>query len=138
MPLTMAVGMNTASNTSTSPITGPCSSVMAFSAACRGLSLPSDSNRAQSSTTTIASSTTIVMASTRPKRVRVLSVKPIHFITASVAISDTGIVSIGMMTARQFCRNSIITIITSMVVSRNVISSSSIDAVTNSVVLSII
>ena len=130
MPLTMAVGTNTASSTSTSPITGPCSSCMALRAACRGDSLPPSSRREQSSTTTMASSTTMAMASTRPKSDRVLSENPIHFITARVAMSDTGMVSMGMITARQFWRNIIITSITSRVVSRKVISSSSIEAVT--------
>ncbi len=84
----------------------------------------------QSSTTTIASSTTMAMASTSPKSVRVLTVNPISFITAKVAIRDTGIVIIGMITARQFCRNMRITSITMSDVSRNVTSSSSIDLCT--------
>ncbi len=82
----------------------------------------------------MASSTTIAIASTRPNRVSVLSVNPITFITAKVAMSDTGMVIIGIITARQFWRKSSITIITMRVVSRNVTSTSSIDAVTNCVV----
>ncbi len=85
----------------------------------------------------MASSTTMAMASTRPKRVRVFSVNPITFITAKVAMSDTGTVSIGIITARQFWRNSSITSITMRVVSANVTSTSSIEASTKSVVLSI-
>ncbi len=85
----------------------------------------------------MASSTTMAMASTSPKRVRVFSVNPITFITAKVAMSDTGTVSIGIITARQFWRNSNITSITMRVVSANVTSTSSIEASTKSVVLSI-
>ena len=135
MPLTSAVGMNTERSTSTSPTTGPCSSFMAFSAAWRGFSFPSSRRREQSSTTTMASSTTMATASTRPKRVSVLMENPSSFITAKVEMSDTGMESIGMMTARQLCRNSRITIMTISVVSSSVTSRSSMDSVTKSVEL---
>ncbi len=68
----------------------------------------------------MASSTTIAIASTRPKSVSVFSVKPIIFITAKVPISETGIVSIGITTALQFCRKIRITTITISDVSTNV------------------
>ncbi len=129
-----AVGMNTDNKTRTSPTIGPWSSTIAFSAACRGVIFPSSTILAQSSTTTMASSTTIAMASTSPNRVRVLRVNPSSFITANVAISDTGIVIIGMITALQLCRNRRITNITISVVSANVTSTSSIDAETKLVV----
>ena len=133
MPLTKAVGTNTDISTNTSPMTGPVSSCMACRAACSRVSLPWASNLMQSSTTTMASSTTMAMASTRPNSVRVLMLKPISFITANVAISDTGMVIIGMMTARQFCRKIMMTSITISVVSRNVTSTSSMDLCTKSV-----
>ncbi len=136
MPEINAVGINTAMSTNATPITGPCNSYMAFSAAWRGVCLPWSRMRAQFSTTIIASSTTIAMASTKPNSVSVLMVNPSNFITANVAMSDTGIVIIGMITARQFCRNSNITIITMIVVSSSVRSTSAIEASTNSVVLS--
>ena len=132
MPLTKAVGINTDRSTSTSPITGHVSSSMAFSAAWRRESFPASTRREQSSTTTMASSTTMAIASTRPKSVRVLMVKPIIFITANVAMRLTGMVIMGMTTARQFCRNSRITIMTMRVVSTKVTSTSSIEAVTKS------
>ena len=134
MPDMKAVGMNTDRRTSTSPTTGPCSSFMAFSAASFGDSFPLSMMREQSSTTTMASSTTIAIARTSPKRVRVLIVNPISFITAKVATSDTGMVIIGIMTARQFCRKSMMTSITISVVSRKVTRTSSMDALTKSVV----
>ena len=58
------------------------------------------------------------------------------FITAKVAMSDTGMVSMGMMTARQLWRKSRMTIITMTVVSRRVTRRSSMDSVTKSVELS--
>ena len=136
IPLMNAVGMKTDNSTRTSPTTGPCNSTMAFSALWRGVSFPFWTSRAQSSTTTIASSTTIAMASTRPKSVSVLRENPSSFMTANVAISDTGIAIIGMITARQLWRNISITNITMRVVSTNVTKTSSIDAVTNDVVSS--
>ena len=57
-------------------------------------------------------------------------VNPITFITANVAMSDTGIVSMGMMTALQFCRKRRITMSTMSEVSMKVVSTSSMDAVT--------
>ena len=102
MPLTKAVGTNTDSSTSTSPTTGPVSSLMAFVAAALREMSPRSTSRLQSSTTTIASSTTMAMASTMPKSDSVLSENPMTFITAKVAMSDTGMVSMGMTTARQF------------------------------------
>ncbi len=76
----------------------------------------------------------MAIASTSPNSVRVLIVKPISFITAKVAISDTGIVIIGMITALQLWRKTSMISITIRVVSTNVTSTSSIDAVTKSVV----
>lgn len=76
----------------------------------------------------------MAIARTRPKRVRVLREKPSSFITANVAISDTGIAIIGMMTARQLWRKMRMTSMTMRVVSTNVTSTSSIEAVTKSVV----
>ena len=75
----------------------------------------------------------MAMASTRPNRVSVFSEKPISFITANVAINDTGIVSIGMMTARQFWRKNMMTTITINVVRRNVVRRSDNDSRTKSV-----
>ena len=70
----------------------------------------------------------MAMASTSPKSVSVLSENPISFITAKVAMSDTGMVSIGMITARQFWRKMRITIMTMSVVSTKVTITSSIDS----------
>ena len=65
------------------------------------------------STTTMASSTTVPMTSTKAKRVMRLSVKPTIYIKAKVPTSDTMMLTDGMMVARQFCRNNSTTRMTS-------------------------
>ena len=57
------------------------------------------------STTTIASSTTMPIASTRPNSVSVLIEKPNALMTANVPTSETGMVSVGISVVRQSCRN---------------------------------
>ena len=52
------------------------------------------------------------MASTRPKSERLLSEKPKAARTAKVPISETGMAMIGMIEARQVCRNSSTTMTT--------------------------
>ena len=73
--------------------------------------------RSTFSTTTIASSTTMPIASTRPNSERLLSEKPSAAMTAKVPISETGIATIGMIAVRQDCRNTIMTITTSRIAS---------------------
>ena len=60
--------------------------------------------RSTFSTTTIASSTTMPMASTRPKSERLFSEKPKRAMKMNVPISETGTATIGMIVARQFWR----------------------------------
>ena len=85
---------------------------MDLRAASRGLR-PSRRYRSVFSTTTMASSTTMPTASTRPNRLRLLIENPRAAITMKVPINETGIAAIGMIAARQLCRNTIITRITS-------------------------
>ena len=134
MPPIMVVGMNTASITRTTPMMGLVISSMAFSVASRGGNPSSSIIRVAFSTTTMASSTTMAMASIRPKSVRVFIENPNSCITANVPINDTGIVRHGMSVALQFCKKRNITSTTSMVVSRKVYSTSSIELRTTSVV----
>ena len=61
------------------------------------------------STTTMASSTTMPMASTRAKRVRRLTVKPSAAIAAKAPMIVTGTVVAGTSMARQSCRNTMMT-----------------------------
>ena len=65
--------------------------------------------RSTFSTTTMASSTTMPMASTIPNNVSVFSEKPSAAMTAQVPTSDTGMATMGMTAVRQLCRNTTIT-----------------------------
>ena len=134
IPPIIVVGTNTAIITSTTPIIGPVISCMAFSVASRGESFPSSRIRVTFSTTTIASSTTMAIARTRPNSVNVFIEKPKRSITANVPISDTGIVRQGMRVALQFCKKRNMTNITNAVVSSRVNNTSSIELRTTSVV----
>ena len=69
--------------------------------------------RSTFSTTTIASSTTMPTASTRPNSVRLLMEKPSVAITKKVPINETGIATTGMMVARHVCRKTSTTMTTS-------------------------
>ncbi len=60
--------------------------------------------RSTFSTTTIASSTTIPIASTRPNSVIRLTEKPSASMPANVAISETRIAIVQMMVVRKLCR----------------------------------
>ena len=86
--------------------------------------------RSTFSSTTIASSTTMPIASTMPNSVSMLIEKPNSSIAANVPISDTGTASIGMMVARQFCRNSSTTKNTSNIASSSVLTTSLIETFT--------
>jgi hypothetical protein len=127
-----AVGMNTAASTAVMTRIGPVTSFIAASAAARGFR-PRARCRSTFSTTTIASSTTMPIDSTRPNRLSVLSVKPAACITASVPTSDTGTAAIGISDARQLCRNSSTTSTTRTIASASVWMTLRIEALTNSV-----
>ena len=74
--------------------------------------------RSTFSTTTIASSTTIPIASTKPKSERLLIENPNSIIKKNVPTSETGIAKIGMIAARQFWRKTIMTKTTSKTASK--------------------
>src|ERR1700730_5972935 len=79
---------------------GPVTSRIAATAAAIG-DTPCASCRSTFSTTTMASSTTSPIASTMPSMLTVLREKPRASITASVAISETGMAMAGMTVLRQ-------------------------------------
>ena len=89
--------------------------------------------RSTFSTTTIASSTTMPIASTRPNSDRLFRLKPRADMTAKVPISETGIATIGMIAARHVCRNRMTTMTTSATASKMVLMTSSTDCWMNSV-----
>ena len=128
-----AVGTNTAHSTSAMAITGPVTSSIALRLASRGAK-PVAIRRSTFSTTTIASSTTMPIASTSPNSDRLFSEKPNNAIQANVPISETGTATIGMIVARQFCRNTSTTMNTRTNASIRVCSTLVIDSCTKTVV----
>ena len=79
------------------------------------------------SSTTIASSTTRPIASTIASSVSVLIVNPNRYISANAPISDTGIVTIGMIVARRLRRKKKITSTTSTIASTMVVNTDAIE-----------
>jgi hypothetical protein len=90
--------------------------------------------RSTFSTTTMASSTTMPMASTRPKRVIEFTENPNICMPKKVPMIDTGTASAGMSVARQLCRKMNTTRKTSTIASTRVWTTSSIEASTKGVV----
>ena len=122
-----AVGTNTAISTRDVAMIGPVTSRMACLVAATGLR-PSRMLRSTFSTTTIASSTTMPIARTRPNSESAFSEKPKACITASVPTSDTGTAASGIIDARQVCRNRTTTRTTSSSASASVLTTALIDA----------
>ena len=112
-------GINTALRTRVMARTGPVISSIALIVAVRGSS-PVAMSRSMFSRTTMASSTTMPMARTRPNSVRLLSVNPRSVMTAKVPMSETGTSIIGRIMARQSWRNTNTTMATRMTASRSV------------------
>ena len=133
IPLMRPMGMKTEESTRAIPTTGPETSDMAWRVAARG-AIPSSMWCSTASTTTIASSTTRPMASTSPKRERVLMENPSMGNTAKVPIRETGTAIRGMRVALQFCRKRKTTRMTSTMASTRVVAISLIPSVTGSVV----
>ena len=67
--------------------------------------MPSAMLRSTFSTTTMASSTTMPTASTRPNIDRLLIEMPSTARIEKAPTSDTGMATTGMIVARQLCRN---------------------------------
>ncbi len=123
-----ATGTKTATSTIPMTMTAEKTSRMASTDA-RYADLPySRMCRSMFSITTIASSTTVPVASTMPKSVKVLIENPNNFTNAKVPMSDTGMVRAGIRVLRQFCRNRNNTSTTSTMASASVFSTSTIDS----------
>ncbi|MNF70195.1 hypothetical protein D3C84_520970 [compost metagenome] len=120
------MGINTAHSTRAVATMGPVTSFIACLVASTGV-LPRPILRSTFSTTTMASSTTMPMASTRPNSDSALSEKPNMCITAKVPIKDTGTAASGMIEARQVCRNRITTSTTRMMASSRVCTTASME-----------
>ena len=122
--------MNTAARMNAIATTGPETSSIAWMVASRGL-MPWSMLCCTASTTTIASSTTMPIARTRPNMLVMLIEKPSSGNSANVPTIDTGTVSSGISVARQFCRNRNTTRMTSASASNSVTTTSLIAARTN-------
>jgi hypothetical protein len=127
------VGMKTAARISAMPITGLDTSSIALIVASRGES-PCSMPTSTASTTTIASSTTSPIASTRPSSDSVLIEKPSIGKTRNAPISETGTAISGISVARQPCRNRKTTMITSTIASKIVCTISVMPSLTGIVV----
>ena len=128
-----ADGMNTAASTTVIATTAPVIWPIALRVASFGDRPSSVMMRSTFSITTIASSTTMPIASTMPNRVSWLIVKPSISMPRNVPSRATGITRVGMMVARMFCRNSSITRNTRMIASISVCTTSLIEMVTKAV-----
>ena len=105
-------------------MTGPETSFMAWAVASLG-DMPCSMWCITASTTTMASSTTMPMASTSPSSESVFTEKPSSGKIMKVPMRDTGTVSSGMSVARQFCRKTKTTRMTSSTASSSVLRISS-------------
>src|SRR5580698_8397724 len=127
-------GTNTEIKTSEVAITALVTSRIAMLVASCASATPSSICRCTFSMTTIASSTTSPVASVIPNSVSELMENPNILMNANVPISDTGIVTAGMIVARQSCRKKKITRMTIATASANVFSTSLIESETTVVV----
>src|SRR6202034_1398606 len=126
------MGTNTAQSTSAIAMMGPDTSFIAWWAAAQGFK-PAWILRSTFSTTTIASSTTMPIASTMPNNVRVLIEYPNRYSHANVPTTETGTAISGIMDARQVCRNRMTTSTTRTTASINVCSTARMDSRTKTV-----
>ena len=115
-----AAGRNTDSSTSVMPMIGPSSTCIASIAASCPL-MPLSMLWAAPSTTMMASSTTMPIASTMANSVAKLTVKPSAAMAAKAPMIVTGTVVAGTSIARQSCRNTRMTISTRIAASNSVL-----------------
>src|SRR3569832_1528340 len=127
-----AIGTNTAQRTNAMAMIGPGTSRIALLVASRG-ERPFSMLRSTFSTTTMASSTTMPMASTSPNKDSALMENPNAYMIAKVPTIDTGTDSSGMIEARQVCRNRMTTSTTNATAVSNVWTTASIEPRTNTV-----
>ena len=113
VPGIKATGINTAINTSVHDTTATDTSLIACRVASRASVMPLSIFAITASTTTIASSTTVPIASTRAKSVNILSENPASLTIANVPSNDTMIEIDGITVALKDCRKKYTTKITS-------------------------
>ena len=116
--------MNTAASTEVMATIAPVIWRIALRVASFGPRCSSRMMRSTASTTTMASSTTMPIASTIANNDNWLMEKPTVYMPTSVPSSAEGTTSVGMSVARKLCRNTSITRNTSATASQSVISTS--------------
>ena len=134
VPGRKAAGMNTEAMTSTTATREPPISPIALIVASLGERWNFAMLRSTFSTTTIASSTTMPIASTRPKSVSRLIEKPRASIPANVLTRATTIATTQMTVVRKLWRKTKTTTTTRMIASISVVFTSSIESRTKSLV----
>ncbi len=134
VPGRKAAGMKTEAMTSTTAMSEAPISSMALIVASFGGRFFLTMFRSTFSTTTMASSTTIPIASTMPNRVSRLTEKPSASIPENVPMSATKIAIVQMNVERKLCRNRYTTNITRRTASNSVWTTSSMEIRTKSVV----
>ncbi len=134
MPPMNATGTNTEQSTSTMAISAPAIWRMARFVAALGGRCSCAIIRSTFSMTTMASSTTIPIARTIPNSVSVFTENPSAFNPRKVPMMLTGTARTGMSVARQLCRNTNTTSVTSSIASSSVFATSIIDSVMKGVV----
>src|SRR5207244_12683180 len=134
MPPRKATGTNTEQSTSTIATSARLTWCIARSAATAGGTPSVAMMRSTFSITTIASSTTTPIASTRPNSVSRLIEKPSTCIPKKAPMTETGTATTGMRVARQLCRKTNTTNVTSSSASNSVFTTSLINSVTYGVV----
>src|SRR5215469_1131467 len=127
-------GTNTEIRTSEVATTALATSAIATDVAVCESVLSESMWRCAFSMTTIASSTTNPVASVIPNSVSELIEKPNILMNANVPISETGIVTAGIMVARQSRRNKKITMMTIRTASSSVVTTSFTESPTTVVV----
>jgi len=100
MPAIPATGINTATKTRVVAIIGAVTLLMASSVASL-VFIPFSILTCTASTTTMASSTTIPIASTKPSSESTLMVNPSNGKNIKAPIKETGIAIVGIRVARQ-------------------------------------
>src|SRR5215472_23241 len=130
MPGINPTGTNTAANIKAMAITGAEISFMASTVASRGERCFSSMICWTASTTIMASSTTMPIASTKPNIVSVLMEKPSNEKNAKVPMTETGIARIGINVDLQFCKKKNTTSVTNPNAISKVFTTSSIETFT--------
>ena len=121
--------MNTAASTTLMVMIGPVIWPIALRVASFGDRPSSRMMRSTASITTMASSTTIPIASTMPKRLSWLIENPSAYIPMNAPMSAAGTTSVGIRVARKLCRNTSITMNTSTTAATSVMITSLIACV---------